>query len=216
MNVESRFSIEKYNVGILLFEAVEVLDFAGPFEVFSRTRLTPGVESRRSDETAPFRVFTVAKKDEPITATGELQVVPHYSFRTAPPIDLLVVPGGYGTRALLSDEATLEWIRVTAGRAQKVTSVCTGALLLAQAGLLDRKRATTHWGALNILQQISDAREAGISVQHGIRFLDDGVITSAGVSAGIDMALHVVHEICGASVAAETAYYMEYAGGTWS
>jgi putative intracellular protease/amidase len=146
----SRPSIEKYNVAILLFEAVEVLDFAGPFEVFSRTRLTPGVESRRSDETAPFRVFTVAKKDEAVTTTGDLKVVPHYSFRTARPIDLLVVPGGNGTRALLSDHATLDWIRVTAGTAKKVTSVCTGALSLAQAGLLDRKRATTHWGALNL------------------------------------------------------------------
>jgi transcriptional regulator GlxA family with amidase domain len=211
-----RPSIEKYNVAILLFEAVEVLDFAGPFEVFSRTRLTPGVESRRSDETAPFGVFTLAKKQETITTTGDLQVVPHYSFSTAPPIDLLVVPGGYGTRALLSDRATLDWIRVTAARAKKVTSVCTGALLLAQAGLLDRKRATTHWGALNLLQQISDSREAGISVQHGVRFVDDGIITSAGVSAGIDMALHVVQQICGASVAAETAHYMEYAGGTCS
>jgi len=213
---KARASIETYNVAILLFDGVEVLDFAGPFEVFSRTRLTPGVESRRSDETAPFRVFTMANKNEPVTATGDLQVVPHYSFRTAPPIDLLVVPGGYGTRALLSDEATIDWIRVTAATAKKVSSVCTGALLLAQAGLLDRRRATTHWGALNLLQQISDAREAGISVQQGIRFVDDGVITSAGVSAGIDMALHVVQQICGASVAAETAHYMEYAGGTWS
>jgi putative intracellular protease/amidase len=142
----SRPSIEKYNVAILLFEAVEVLDFAGPFEVFSRTRLTPGVESRRSDETAPFRVFTVAKKDEAVTTTGDLKVVPHYSFRTARPIDLLVVPGGNGTRALLSDQATLDWIRVTAGTAKKVTSVCTGALSLAQAGLLDRKRATRRTG----------------------------------------------------------------------
>jgi putative intracellular protease/amidase len=166
----SRPSIEKYNVAILLFEAVEVLDFAGPLEVFSRTRVSPGVESRRSDETAPFRVFTVAKKDEPVTTTGDLQVVPHYSFTTAPPVDLLVIPGGYGTRALLSDQTTLDWIRITAATAKKVTSVCTGALLLAQAGLLDRKRATTHWGALNLLQQISDSREAGISVQHGHPF----------------------------------------------
>jgi transcriptional regulator GlxA family with amidase domain len=207
----SRPSIVKHNVAILLFDGVEVLDFSGPFEVFSRTRLGPGVESRRSDVTAPFRVFTVAKKDERVSTTGDLQ----YSLTTAPPIDLLVVPGGYGTRALLSDQETLEWIRVTAATAKKVTSVCTDALLLAQAGLLDRKRATTHWGALKLLQQISDSREAGISVQHGVRFVD-GVITSAGVSAGIDMALHVVQQICGAPVAAETAHYMEYAGSTCS
>jgi transcriptional regulator GlxA family with amidase domain len=208
--------IEKYDVAILLFDGVEVLDFAGPFEVFSRTRLSPGVESRRSDETAPFRVFTVAKKHGPVTTTGELQVVARYSFQTTPAINLLVVPGGYGTRALLSDQETLDWIRVTAATAKKVTSVCTGALLLAQAGLLDRRRATTHWGALDLLQQISDSRRADISVQDGLRFVDDGVITSAGVSAGIDMALHVVQQICGAAVAAETAHYMDYAGGTCS
>jgi transcriptional regulator GlxA family with amidase domain len=210
LDSESRSSMEKHNVAILLFDGVEVLDFAGPFEVFSRTRLSPGVESRRSEETAPFRVFTVAKKTDPVTTTGELQVIPGYSFPTAPPIDLLVVPGGYGTRALLRDQETLDWIRATAVTAKKVTSVCTGSLLLAEAGLLDRKRATTHWGALNLLQQISDSRRAGISVQHHLRFVDDGVITSAGVSAGIDMALHVVQEICGAPVAAETAHYMEY------
>ena len=209
---KSQPPIERYNVGILLFDGVEVLDFGGPFEVFSRTRLSPGIESRRSEETAPFRVFTVAKKDAPVTATGELQVVPRYSFRTAPPIELLVVPGGYGTRTLLSDRETLDWIRATAAMARKVTSVCTGSLLLAQAGLLDGKRATTHWGALDLLQEISDSRGADISVQRDLRFVDDGVITSAGVSAGIDMAFHVVDQICGASVAAETAHYMDYRG----
>src|SRR5690349_14840636 len=118
--------MKKLNTGILLFDGVEVLDFAGPFEVFSRTRLVPGVESRRSDASAPFRVFTVAKKGEPITATGDLQLTPRCSFQTAPPIDVLVVPGGYGTRALLSDLETLDWIRATAATARKVTSVCTG------------------------------------------------------------------------------------------
>jgi len=127
-------SIEKYNAAILLFDEVEVLDFAGPFEVFSRTRLSPGVESRRSDQTAPFRVFTVAKKDAPVIATGELQVVPGYSFQTAPPIDLLVVPGGYGTRALLSDKEMLDWIRGTAATAKKLTSVCTGSCYLLKPG----------------------------------------------------------------------------------
>src|SRR5438067_920571 len=215
-DLESQSPIDKYNAAILLFDGVEVLDFAGPFEVLSRTRLSPGVESRRSDDTAPFRVFTVAKKEGLVTTTGELKVTPRYSFRTAPAIDLLVVPGGYGTRALLDDRETLDWIRATAATAKKVTSVCTGSLLLAQAGLLDRKRATTHWGALDLLQQISDARHADISIQQGLRFVDDGLITSAGVSAGIDMALHVVQQICGSSVATETAHYMEYQGGVCS
>src|SRR5437667_3863202 len=194
-------SPDRHNVGILLFDGVEVLDFAGPFEVFSRTRLVPGVESRRSDATAPFRVFTVAKKGEPITATGDLQLTPRYSFQTAPPMDVLVVPGGYGTRVLLDDLETLDWIRTTAATAGKVTSVCTGSLLLAQAGLLDGKRATTHWGALDLLQEISDSRAAAISVQQDRRFVDAGVISSAGGSAGIDRALRVGEEVCGASVA---------------
>ena len=211
-NSPAQPSVHKLNVGILMFDGVEVLDFAGPFEVFSRTRLVPGVESRRSDASAPFRVFTLTRNGETVTATGDLQLTPRYSFQTSPPIDLLVVPGGYGTRALLRDRETLDWICTTAAKAKKVTSVCTGSLLLAQAGLLDGKRATTHWGALDLLQEISDSRGADISVQRDLRFVDDGVITSAGVSAGIDMALHVVDQICGASVAAETAHYMDYRG----
>src|SRR5215213_7487294 len=103
--------MERWSVGVLIFDNVEVLDFAGPFEVFSRTRLTPGVESRRSEESAPFHVFTVAKSKEPVTATGGLVVVPRHGFADAPPIDLLVVPGGFGTRALLQDAETLDWIR---------------------------------------------------------------------------------------------------------
>ena len=211
-NSPAQPSIHKLNVGILIFDGVEVLDFAGPFEVFSRTRLVPGVDSRRSDASAPFRVFTVTRNGETVTATGDLQLTPRYSFQTSPPIDLLVVPGGYGTRALLRDRETLDWICTTAAKAKKVTSVCTGSLLLAQAGLLDGRRATTHWGALDLLQEISDAREADISIQHDLRFVDDGIITSAGVSAGIDMASHVVEQVCGASVAAETAHYMDYKG----
>lgn len=211
-NSPAQPSVHKLNAGILMFDGVEVLDFAGPFEVFSRTRLVPGVESRRSDASAPFRVFTVTRNGETVTATGDLQLTPRYSFQTSPPIDLLVVPGGYGTRALLRDRETLDWICTTAAKAKKVTSVCTGSLLLAQAGLLDGRRATTHWGALDLLQEISDAREADISIQHDLRFVDDGIITSAGVSAGIDMALHVVEQVCGASVAAETAHYMDYKG----
>ena len=106
--------MDKRNVAILLFDGVEVLDFAGPFEVFSRTRLEPGVASRHSDETAPFSVFTVARSTDVVRATGDLKVIPDYSFEDAPSIDLLVVPGGFGTRALVEDEAVLDWIRRTA------------------------------------------------------------------------------------------------------
>ena len=198
--------MEKINVGILIFDGVEVLDFAGPFEVFSRTRLTPGAEARRSEESAPFHVFTVARTRDPITATGALVVVPAHGFADAPPIELLVVPGGFGTRPLLHDEETLDWIRRTAASARQVTSVCTGALLLAQAGLLEGRRATTHWAALDLL----DSLGAGVTVDRSSRVVDDGIITSAGVASGIDMAFHLVETLFGRAVADETARYIEY------
>ena len=196
----------KLHVGILVFDDVEVLDFAGPFEVFSRTRSTPGLESRRSEDTAPFSVFTVAPRPGPVVATGGLKIVPHHDFTTAPPIDVLVVPGGFGTRPLLHDAEVLAWLRRTAAAAQRVTSVCTGALLLAQAGLLTGRRATTHWSSLDRLAGM----DATIRVESGQRVVDDGVITAAGVSAGIDMAFAVVAAICGREVADETARYIEY------
>ena len=196
----------KLQVGILVFDDVEVLDFAGPFEVFSRTRTTPGLESRRSEDSAPFNVFTVAPRPGPIVATGGLKVVPHCDFATSPAIDVLVVPGGFGTRPLLQDTEVLDWLRRTAATAQRVTSVCTGALLLAQAGLLAGRRATTHWSSLDRLASL----DATITVDGGQRVVDDVVITSAGVSAGIDMALAVVTAYCGREVADETARYIEY------
>ena len=138
--------MEKLTVGILVFENVEVLDFAGPFEVFSRTRTAPGPEARRSDDTAPFDVITVAKTRDPVIATGGLTVVPHHGFADAPKIDLLLVPGGFGTRSLIDDTETIDWVKSTARKAQLTTSVCTGSLILARAGLLDGRRATTHLG----------------------------------------------------------------------
>jgi len=198
--------MKKLNVGILLFDEVEVLDFAGPFEVFSRTRLTPGLEARRSDDSAPFNVFTVARGSAAITATGGLRVLPDYDLDEAPPIDILVVPGGFGTRPLLEDAAMLDWIRATAGKAQRVASVCTGSLLLARCGLLRGRRATTHWGALDLLA----ATDPTLTVERDRRVVDDGVLSSAGVAAGIDMALALVESLHGKAVADETARYIDY------
>jgi len=197
--------VERWKVGILIFEDVEVLDFAGPFEVLSRTRLVPGVESRRSDDSAPFHVFTVAATRDPVRATGGLVVLPRFAFDESPPIDLLVVPGGFGTRRLVADAGTLTWIRDTARRARRVTSVCTGSLLLASAGLLRGRRATTHGSALGELA----AFDVG-QVVRDQRVVDDVIVTSAGVAAGIDMALHVVETMFGRAVADETAAYLEY------
>ena len=198
--------MKKRNVGILIFDNVEVLDFAGPLEVFSRTRLVPGPESRRSEDSAPFDVFSLAASTEAVTATGGLRIVPHHDFASAPSIDLLVVPGGFGTRTLLNDEPVIDWIREIAGKAELVTSVCTGALLLAKAGLLAGKRATTHWGALDLLAQVDPT----VRIERDTRWVRDGVVTSAGVSAGIDMALDVVRDLFGEAVATDVARYMEY------
>lgn len=201
--------MERWKVGILLFDGVAALDVAGPLEVLSRARLEPGVESRRSDEQALFDVFTVARTREPVTATGGLVLVPGHSFADAPRIDLLLVPGGFGTRPMLQDAGFVEWIRATAAKARLTASVCTGALLLARAGLLDGRRATTHWGSFGLLATLGK----DIRVDREARFVDDGVLTSAGVASGMDLALHVVETLFGREVADETARYIEYRRG---
>ena len=194
------------NVGIFLFEGVEVLDFAGPFEVFSRTRLEPGAESRRSDDGAPFRVFTIAVSGDPVRATGGLTVVPAHDIAAAPDMDILVVPGGFGTRRLLDDATTLQWLEDVSRDLPLLTSVCTGSLVLAKAGLLRERRATTHWAAIDLLSRIDPT----IRVERDARVVDDVVVTSAGVAAGIDMAFALVERFCGQDVADETARYIEY------
>lgn len=196
------------NVGILIFDDVEVLDFAGPFEVFSRTvrdDVMPKAQPAQGDPDMPFHVFTVAASAEPVLAIGGLRVVPDATFETAPPIDVLVVPGGYGTRPLLENEAVLAWVKQTAETAGTVTSVCTGALLYARLGLLTGRAATTHWAALDLLASLDPT----IRVDRERRWVDDGIITSAGVAAGIDMALYVVETLCGEETAARTARYIE-------
>ncbi len=198
--------MDRWNVAILVFDDVEVLDFAGPFEVFSRTRLIPGIDSRRTEESAPFRVFTVAPQPGPVVATGGLKLLPAHAFEDCPPVDLLVVPGGFGTRPLLEDLAVLDWIRRTAKRARRTASVCSGSLLLARAGLLDGKRATSHWGSLDRLAALG----RDVRVERAARVVDDGIVTSAGVASGIDMAFHVVESLFGREVAVETARYIEY------
>jgi transcriptional regulator GlxA family with amidase domain len=198
--------MRSWNTAILVFDGVEVLDFAGPFEVFSRTRLVPGIESRRTDDSAPFRVFTVAPEKREVVATGGLRVTASFTYEDAPPVDLLVVPGGFGTRQLVEHAPTLDWIRRVAADAELVTSVCTGAALLARAGLLAGRRATTHHDSFDWLA----ALDPTVTVVRDVRFVDDGVVSSAGVSAGIDMAFAVVEKRCGREVAEETARHIEY------
>tara|TARA_B100001559_G_scaffold320099_1_gene331272 strand:+ start:289 stop:906 length:618 start_codon:yes stop_codon:yes gene_type:complete len=198
--------MKKINVGIFVFDEVEVLDFAGPFEVFSRTRLLKGAESRRSNDSAPFNPFTVSIDTKPLTATGGLKIIADYTFNNFPKIDILIVPGGYGTRTLLNNEILLKWIKAVSDKANITASVCTGSLLLAKAGLLEGKRATTHWGAIEALKSISK----DIHVISDRRVVNDEIITSAGVSSGIDMAFMIVETLYGEEVSSDTAKYIEF------
>jgi len=194
------------NVGIFIFDEVDILDFTGPYEVFSRTRTKPGIESRKNNNSAPFNVFTISTVEKTVRVSGGLTVVADHSFNENPKIDILLIPGGLGTRKLLQSKETMSWILDTADEASLLTSVCTGSLLLAKAGLLENKKATTHWGALDLLKNISPSTE----VVKDQRVVDDGIITSAGVSSGIDMAFQVVVKLCGNGVASDTAKYIEY------
>src|ERR1043166_922665 len=141
--------MDKLTVGIFIFDGVEVLDFAGPFEVFSRARLVPGIDSRRDEKSAPFDVFTVAPQTDPITVTGGLRVLPHHSFSSHPPIDILILPGGFGTRALLEQPSACEWIRRQAAAAQRVASVCPGPLYLVGSGHWPGRAPPPHGEAPN-------------------------------------------------------------------
>ena len=186
-------------IGVALFEGAEELDWAGPWEV-----LAAWSKQWRDDG---VRVLTLARETGTITCAKGLQVVPEETWETAPPLDVLVYPGGRGTRRELADEAVLDWIRGLAGGGTVVTSVCTGSLVLAAAGLLDGKPATTHWQSLELLPTLG--RE--IEVRPDDRFVDNGtVITAAGVSAGIDMALHLVARLHSPERAREVRRYIQY------
>jgi transcriptional regulator GlxA family with amidase domain len=187
------------NVAILVFDDVEVLDFCGPFEVFGVTG--------RNDDPQPFRVFTVAADARPVIARNGLSINPAHSFESAPRPDVLVVPGGWGTRREMHNAQLVDWVRGCATEAELVLSVCTGALILGTAGLIDGLEATTHAGAIELLRETAPA----CTVLPERRFVDNGtIITSAGISAGIDAALHVVGRLLGTPVAQATASYMEY------
>ncbi|HEX6184860.1 MAG TPA: DJ-1/PfpI family protein [Pyrinomonadaceae bacterium] len=187
------------NVAILIFDEVEVLDFCGPFEVFS-------VAGRRSG-LDPFSVYTVAQTSGPVVARNNLSVNPAHTLADCPRPDVLLVPGGYGTRREMHNEVLTDWIRQRAEGVELLLSVCTGALLLAKAGLLEGLSATTHHGAFDLLREVAPKT----AVLESERVVDNGkIILSAGISAGIDMSLYAVGRLLGEEQAEETARYMEY------
>lgn len=186
-------------VGILLFDQVEVLDFAGPFEVFAVTGELAGGDH--------FATTLVAAQGREHVAVNGLRVLPNDTFADGHRYDVLVVPGGVGTRALLHDDAVMAWLLAQARQAEVVMSVCSGARLLAAAGLLRGRRATTHH---EVMDDVA-ALDPSIRLEPDARFVDEGpVVSCAGISAGIDGSLHLVRRFAGAEVAARTARYMEY------
>src|SRR4051794_1374118 len=169
-------------VGMLVFPEVEVLDFCGPFEVFSVTRLD---EDRRRQDPSPYEVVLVAEQEGAVVATGGLKVAPDRTLDDCPPLDVLVVPGGWGTRREMSNDRLVAWLAERARQVTTLTSVCTGALLLGKAGLLNGKRATTHWRVLQEMRRLfPDVR--AIDDQHVVE--EGDVMTSAGSSAGLSTA----------------------------
>ncbi|TCL72309.1 DJ-1/PfpI family protein [Hydrogenispora ethanolica] len=190
------------NVGFFIFDQMELLDFAGPYEVFA-------VTSELNDD-GLFKLFSVSGDGKAIQTVNGLKVLPDYGFGEHPAIDLLVVPGGVGTRDEMNKPAVLEWLSGAQRQARYTMSVCSGARLLGKMGLLDGVEATTHHEVLPHLREI--APQAIIRPE--ARFIDNGaILTSAGISAGIDLALYLVEKLHGAEIARKTRIYMEY--GNW-
>ncbi|MDU0114304.1 DJ-1/PfpI family protein [Psychrosphaera aquimarina] len=196
------------NVGIYIYDDAEVLDFSGPFEVFSTA-------NRLSNPQNVFNVFLVAENSGtssssnitlPIKARGGYNVLPHYDFTNHPNIDVLIVVGGVHTHEL-NKAAVINWVAQQDKSANVVASVCTGAFILAQAGVLNGLNVTTHWEDINDLQQAYP----NLTVISGKRWVDEGkYITSGGISAGIDMSLHLVSKLVNIQLAENTAKQMEF------
>lgn len=187
-------------IGVLIFDGAEELDFVGPWEVF-----TSAAHVRGAADDAD-RVVLIAEHDRPVRCAKGMRVLPDCTLATAPPLDVVVVPGGQGTRREVDNPAVIEWLTRTAATCTWVTSVCTGALLLHAAGPARGRRVTTHHGFVEQLRARGD-----ITVLEGVRFVRDGnLVSAAGVSAGIDMALWIVGQLRGPAFAREVQHYIEY------
>jgi transcriptional regulator GlxA family with amidase domain len=187
------------HIGVLLFDDVEELDAVGPWEVLaSWTKFFP-------DD--GWSVSCLSKTGGSVTAAKGLVLGAHHAIADAPPLDVLLHPGGVGTRPMLRDVEHLDWIRKQRAMVPLLTSVCTGSLVYAAAGLLTGRPATTHWASLDLLKEL----EPTVEVRADDRYVDDGdLITSSGVSAGIDMALHLVARLVSKDRAREVRRYIQY------
>ncbi|WP_309940750.1 DJ-1/PfpI family protein [Aureibacter tunicatorum] len=189
----------KKNVGILIFNNVEVLDFAGPFEVFSVAS-----ELHNFDL---FNVFTISKHKEAISTVNDMSVNPKYDFENHPSIDILIISGGTGTRQIMHDERILAWLESISSKAEYVLSICSGARFLAQLGILNNAPFCTHH---EVYDHIIKVDPTAIPVKDKRFIGHNNVYTSGGISAGIDLSFHIVQKIYGEQVALATAKYMEY------
>ena len=186
------------NIAIYIYDDAEVLDFSGPFEVFST--------ANRLCSPPPFNVFLIAEQLSKVIARGGYPLLPHYDISNHPAIDVLVVVGGEHDRQL-TNGPVIDWIRQQAAKVPLVASVCTGAFLLAAAGVLANRRVTTHWQDIAALAE----QYPETTVLDGVRWVDEGdLITSAGISAGIDMSLYLVSRLIDMALAVKTARQMEY------
>lgn len=193
--------MSKLLVAILLFDDVEVLDFAGPFEVFSVTAQLSDYQS--------LEVKTVGKTKSLIRAKNGLQVMPDLGIEALGQVDILVIPGGDGSKTVIADAELMDWISQRAENAQTVFSVCSGARILAKLGYLQGQRFTTHH---DVFEDILALEQSAVPDKTA-RFIDNGkFMTAAGVAAGIDLSLHVVENYFGEEVKKKTARYMEYGG----
>ena len=191
-----------FNIGFVIYPGITQLDFTGPFEVLSRLGTPP---SPSSPSRFPLLgVHVIAKTLQPVSSDRGLGIVPTCTFDTCPRLDLICVPGGAGIVDVLADAETIEFIRSQGEQARYVTSVCTGAFLLGVAGLLVGRRAATHWAYNDLLTLVGARHEKARVVR------DANVITSGGVSAGIDFALSVVAELAGTEVAQAIQLAIEY------
>lgn len=193
--------MKQYTIGILIFNEVEVLDFTGPFEVFS-------IATYPSSSEKPFSVSIIAQMRGLIKARNGLKIQPDYSFDDAPHFDILIIPGGYGAEEIeIHNKEIINWIKNRMDDVDIMASVCTGAFLLAKSGLLDGKKATTHWMDINRLEK----EYTKIKIQHDAKFVDENsIITSGGISAGINMSFHIIKKLLGVDIARATAKRMEY------
>lgn len=187
------------HIGILLFPGVEELDAVGPWEVLSWW-----TQHFASDG---YAATTFSQSGGLVECAKGLVVQAHHSYLDVPPLEVLIYPGGQGTRAHLQDASQLDWVRHQREVVPLMTSVCTGSLVYAAAGLLSHRPATTHWASLEKLAEL----DPSIQIRPDDRFVDDGdVVTSAGISAGIDMALHLVHRLAGHERAREVRRGIQY------